>query len=146
MKFVDKLLSMIGDTARFIGDMIFKLIEFLAKPLSYLWYFLDGIFYFFYQLFLVVAQIIMIFVAILQFFGALVLGFFRTLKSFLVIDFNATPINMPSTSYLGVQEVLKVIDPMGLLSVVPMIATALIWFFFIKKILGLLGGDVVNRA
>lgn len=146
MRFVDRLLGFIGDSVRFIGDMIFKLIEFLAKPLSYLWYFLDGIFYFFYQLFQVVVQIIMIFVALFQFFGALVLGFFRTLKSFLVIDFNATPMNFPSTTYFGVQEVIKVIDPMGLLSIVPMIATSLVWFFFIKKILGLLGGDVVNRA
>jgi hypothetical protein len=142
MKFVDKLLSLIRDSAKFMGDMIYKLYEFLAKPLTYLYYFFDGVFYFFYQLWNVAIKSIMIFVALLQFFIALTMGFVRTIKGMLTVDFNATPINYPSTSYQGIQAVLDVVDPIGILDIVPLIILAVVWFLFVKKILGLLGGEI----
>jgi hypothetical protein len=146
MKFVDKLLSLIRDTSKFIGDMIYKLYEFLAKPLTYVYYFFDGVFYFFYQLWNIAVKAIMIFVALIQFFAALTMGFVRTIKGMLTVDFNSTPINYPSTSYQGIQAVLDVVDPIGILDIVPLIILAVVWFLFVKKILGLLGGEIQTRA
>lgn len=140
MKFVDKLLSSLMGGFNFIGDMIYKLITWISKPLTYLFYFLDGIFYFFYQLALIVWKVISIFVALIQFFVSIVAGFFRFIGAMLTIDFSKTPVNYPSASGRGISIVLEVIEPIGLLKVVPLILIAVTWFFFIKKIIGLIGG------
>jgi hypothetical protein len=145
MKFVDGLFGLISSGINYIGDMIAKLIEFIAKPLSYIFYYFDGVFYFLYQLFLIISKIIMIFVAILQFFASIVVGFMRSILSMLTIDFNATPINYPSSSYQGIQAVLDIFQPMGVLTVVPMIVLAIVWFYFAKRVIGLIGG-IINNA
>lgn len=146
MNFADKLFSMVSGSVSFIGSMFGKLFDFLAKPLSYLYYLLDAIFYFIYQLFNVVVKIIQIFIALLQFFGALVVGFVRTLGGMLTISFSKTPIHYPSESMKGIQTVINLVDPIGLLNVVPLIIIALTWFFFVKRVIGLLGGDIKADA
>jgi hypothetical protein len=140
MKFVDGLFSLLSKGINFLGDMIGKLIEFIAKPLSYVYFFFDGLFYFLYQLFSVIVKIIMIFVAMFQFFVAIVAGFIRTVLAMLTIDFNAKPTHYPSSSFQGIQAVLDVFQPMGILTVVPMIMLAVVWFFFAKRMIGLIGG------
>lgn len=140
MTFVDSLLTMLSKAFGFIGDMLYSIIQFLAKPLSYIYYFFDGVFYFLYQLFNVVVKVIMIFVALVQFFGSIVLGFLRTVMKMLTVDFSSTPIHYPDSSLQGITVVLDLVRPMGLLTVVPLIILALTWFYFIKKMIGLLGG------
>jgi hypothetical protein len=146
MKFVDKLLSFLGSGLRLVGDMLYKLIQFLAKPLSYLYYFLDGIFYFIFQVGLVIYKIISIFVALFQFFFAIVAGFLRFIGSMLWIDPTKTPIHYPSTSGRGLQVVVELLQPTGLMTVLPLICIALLWFFFVKKVIGLIGGEVRSDA
>lgn len=146
MIFVDSLLSMIAKGFNLVGDLIYQLFSFLAKPLTYLYYFLDGIFYFFYQLYLIVVKIIMIFVALLQFFGAIVVGFVRSITGMLSIDFDQTPVNYPDASYEGIQVVLDLVAPMGLMDIVPLILIAIVWAYFVKKYIGLLGGEIINNA
>jgi hypothetical protein len=146
LKFVDKLLSSLASGFNFIGDMLYNLVSFLAKPLSYLYFFFDGIFYFLYQLALIVWKIISIFIALLQFFVAIVAGFLRFITTILSPNFNLTPVNYPSTSLMGVNEVMKLLQPTGLLTVVPLICLAFLWVYFIKKMIGLLGGDIKTNA
>jgi hypothetical protein len=144
MTFVDSLLTLLQSGFGFIGDMIYQLVQFLAKPLSYVYSFFEGIFYALLKLFEVVVLIVKIFTAFIQFFGAIVAGFFRTLFSMLTIDFSQTPINYPSISYQGIQVVIDLVQPMGLLTVVPSICLALIWFFFVKQMIGLVGGGITS--
>lgn len=146
MTFVNALLSMLSKGFNFLGDMLARLIEFIAKPLSYVFYFFDGVFYFLFQLFNVVVKIIMIFVAMVQFFGAIVVGFVRTIMKMLSIDFNASPPNYPGGSYKGIQAVLDVFQPLGVLTVVPLIILAITWFLFVKQIIGLIGGGARSDA
>lgn len=146
MKFVDKLLGLLSNGVNFIGDMLYNLLSLVSKPLSYVYYFFDGVFYFIYQLFAVVVSIIKIFVALVQFFGALVIGFVRTIAGMLSINFSGTPINYPSKTADGMNAVMDVIDPIGLLNVVPLILIAVTWGYFVKKIIGLLGGEIRSDA
>ena|SRR5206468_5047888 len=140
MTFVDTLMTWLGQGFSFIGDMIYKLIQFIAKPLTYVYYFFEGVFYFLYVLFQIAAKIIMIFVALVQFFIAIVSGFMRTLLRMLTINYDDSAIHYPDSSYTGIQTVLDFVRPMGFLDVVPLIVLAMIWFYFIKKMIGLLGG------
>jgi hypothetical protein len=146
MNFVEKLLGLMSSGFDFVGDMLFSLISFIAKPLSYVFYFFDGVFYFLYQLYNIVVGVIKIFVALVQFFFAIVLGFMRTLREMLTIDFSQTPIHFPSKTMDGVQAVLDLVDPMGVLDIVPLILIAVTWGYFIKKIIGLLGGEIKADA
>lgn len=145
MKFVDMLLLLLTSGFNFIGDMLGELIKFLAKPLSYIYYFFDGVFYFLYQLFAVIVKVIMIFVALFQFFVAIVAGFMRTLLKMMTINYDATPVNYPSTSMQGIQAVIdEILEPMGVITIVPLILLAMIWFMFAYKIIGLFGGTKNN--
>lgn len=130
---------MLSSGFKFVGDMLYRFMTFLAKPLSYLYYFFDGVFYFFLQLFNIVVKIVMIFVALIQLFAALVVGFLRTVFSMLTIDFSAAP-HFPSKSGQGIAAVMDVIGGAGMLTVAPGIVLAVVWFIFIKQIIGLLGG------
>lgn len=145
MKFVDVLMSAIAGGMNMLGDMLNRLIQFLQKPFTYLFYFLDGIFYFVYQLFYVVVKIVTLFVALFQFFGALVVGFVRTLGSMLTVNFNA-PVNYPGGSRQGMDVVMDLLGKMGVMNVVPLVLLAVIWGFFVKKIIGLLGGEIKSDA
>jgi hypothetical protein len=145
MKFVDKLLGLLSSGFDVLGGLLNRLITFLQKPFTYLYYFLDGVFYFFYQLFMIVVKVVTLFVALVQFFGALVLGFMRSIGELLTVNFNA-PVTYPGASQEGINVVLDLFGKMGMMTVVPLILLAVLWGYFIKKIIGLLGGELRSDA
>lgn len=144
MKFVNVLTSGIASGFNFLGDMLAALIRLISKPLTFLLSLLESIFYLIYQLGYIVVKVIMIFVALLQFFGAIVIGFLRTVFAMLTINYGQTPLRYPDSSIIGLNTVLDVIRPMGLLTVVPGIVLAITWFIFIKRFIGLLGSRGVS--
>lgn len=143
MKFVDKLLTFLKTAIDNIIDALFAFIEFLAKPLSYLLAFLEGVFYFVMQVFEVAVSVVMIFVALFQFILALITGVFRTIGNWLTVNPSVNDVTFPSTTYQGFEVVIDLLQPTGLLTVVPMICLALLWFFFVIKIIGLFGGQIM---
>jgi len=140
MNFGNAIMQALAKGFNLLGDMFIKLIIFLSKPLSYIYYFFEGIFYFVFQLFNVVVKIVMVFGAIIQFFISIVAGFFRTIIKFLSFNYDSTPIIYPSDSYQGIKVVMDFVRPMGLLTVVPLIVLCMLWLFFVKKMIGLIGG------
>jgi phage-related protein len=138
MKFVDALLSLVSGGFNFLADLIYKLFSFLAKPLSYVYYFFEGVFYFLFQLFNIVVKVVMIFVGLFQLFIALVAGFVRTIMSMLTINYTAP--HYPSASGQGITAVTDILNASGMLTVVPYIVLAVIWMYFVKRMIGLLGG------
>lgn len=141
----NKFISFIGKLFKSLFDLIAgafnALLDFLEKPLALLYHLLDGIFYFFYQIFNVVVAIIKIFVASFQFIGSLILGVFRTIKMWLTI--NITPdTNFPSATHEGFKTVIDLVAPTGLLTIVPLVSIAFLWFYFVIKMIGLFGGEI----
>lgn len=143
MKFVDKLLELLKSGFQKIIDGLFAFIEFLAKPLAFLLALLEGIFYFITKLFEIVVQIIMIFVACFQFLFALFAGVFRTIANWLTVNPSAGDVSFPSVSNTGFGTAISILQPTGLLTVVPMVALAFVWFYFILKMIGLFGGQIM---
>ena len=142
MKFVEKLLQLIKDGFDYLIDFLYQIVLFLAEPLAYLMQFLEGIFYLFYKLFDIVVLIIMIFVAIFQFMVALTAGIFRTIKMWLTVNPDVNDVNLPNASYRGFEVLVDQLQPTGFMTVVPTIATAVVWFYFALKVIGLFGGQV----
>lgn len=143
MKFVDKLLGLLVDGFFKVIEAIYKFIQLIAKPLSYLLEFLVGIFYFIFKLFEVVVQIVMIFVALFQFLFALIAGLFRTAKSWLTVNPSAGDVSFPSMSNTGFGVVVDLLQPTGLMTVVPMVALAFLWLFFVIRVISLFGGTIM---
>jgi hypothetical protein len=143
---IDFLLNFLGDGFGLIAKSVSGLINLISRPLAYVLSFFEGIFYAIYQLFLIVGKVIMIFVALIQFFGALVAGFMRTIYSLLTIDFYKAPVHYPNVAMQGISAVLDQLRPTGLLTVVPLIILAIVWGLFIKKIVGLIGGEIKADA
>lgn len=152
MSFAEKIINGFNTFISFIGSLFKRLfdlisagfnslLDFLEKPLSLLYYFLDGIFYFFYQIFNIIVLIIKIFVASFQFVGSLILGIFRTIKMWLTVRVDGN-ISFPSSTHQGFATVIDILQPTGLLTVVPMVALAFLWFFFVIKMIGLFGGSI----
>lgn len=146
MTFVDTLMSFLQGGLDFLGGLFSKLWDFLSVPLGWLVALIDGIWYFLTVLFGIVVAVIKIFVALFQFLGALAIGFLKTIKLFLVPDFSRTPIHYPSTMSTGMAEVVKVLDPIGFLDVVPLVFLAIIWLIFVIRVFALLGGEVKSDA
>lgn len=146
MSFLDNIIDWFANIGGLIADGFGKLFEFLAKPFSFLLSLLEGIFYFFTVLFDIAVNVVMIFVALFQFVIAIITGLLRTLMEFLTPSINASNVNMPSNSSQGLGVVIDVIDPTGLLNIVPYIAIALVWMAFIFKILALFGGNIVAKG
>jgi hypothetical protein len=144
MKFVNVLFGWLGDLGEMIGNAFEGLFRFLEKPLSLLFSFFDGIFYFFTVVFDIVVKVIMVFVALFQFVFALIVGFLRTLQDLLTPSFKS--VNMPSDTQTGFNAVLDVVDPVGVLNIIPYIAIALVWSGFIYKLLALFGGTVTSKG
>ncbi|OPG94563.1 hypothetical protein B2I21_31815 [Chryseobacterium mucoviscidosis] len=145
MTFVDTLMRFLSGAFKVIADGIQTLLHFLAVPLGWLVALIEGIWYFLTKLVTVVIKVIDIFIALFQFLGSLALGFLRTIKALLFIDFSRTPVNYPSSTGTGMQLVVeKVLQPVGFLTVVPGVLLALIWILFIVRITGLLGGERDN--
>lgn len=134
MKFVDFVVGKIVEGFNALGKLIYNMFSFLAPVLGFLWELLQGIGYFIVQLALVVWAVIKLFTALLQFFGALVVGFFRTIFSFLTIDFNANPINYPSESMTGMSYVAQWLNVGGMLDVLPYVILAVVWLLFVVAV------------
>lgn len=143
MKFVDKLLGLLVDGFFKVISIIVLLIEIIAKPLSYLLEFLKGIFYFIFKLFEVVVQVVMIFVALFQFLFAIIAGLLRTARSWLTVNPSAGDVSFPSVSNTGFGVVVDLLQPTGIMTVVPMVALAFLWLFFIIRVIGLFGGTIM---
>lgn len=120
-----------------------KLFEFLGKSLGLLIEFLEGIFYFIAKLFEVVVKVVTLFVMLFQFVASLTGGVVRTLVFWMNPDFSAQEIQFPSDSHQGFMVVMDLVAPTGLLTIVPRIATALLWIAFVLKTLGMIGGQIM---
>jgi phage-related protein len=125
----------------FFSGLFSSLFDLLQKPLELLFHFLDGIFYFFAQLFTIVVLVVKIFVALFQYIGALIAGVFRQIRYFLSMNIQGD-INFPSESNSGFAVVFDILKGTGILSVVPIVATAFLWFFFVLKMISLFGGNI----
>lgn len=131
----------IGRLIEFIGRGFNVLLDFLAQPIMFLLTLLEGIFYFISVLFSVVVKIIQIFVALFQLFFSIVSGLISSFD----LDASFNPgdvgsINLPYYSSHGFQAVMDHLIGTGLMTVVPYALTALLYLFFARKVVGLLGG------
>lgn len=132
--------NLFGRLFTFLGNLFSELFDLLAKPLSYVLSFFDGVFYFITVLFNVAVKCIQIFVALFQFLGSIILGVLRTIRLWLTVSISPNT-KFPSASNQGFQTVIDLLMPTGLMTVVPMVAIAFLWFFFIVKIIGLVSGQ-----
>lgn len=146
MTFVNALLGFLQRFAFMIKDAFEKLIELILYPMGWLVWLFDGIWYFLYVLFSVVVKIIQIFVALFQYLGALIGGFLKAIKGLVSLSFNQTPINFPSESQRGFQLVLDVLQPVGFMTVVPLVLLAILWIYFVIRIMSLIGGGTNHNA
>ncbi|WP_263560726.1 hypothetical protein [Paenibacillus polymyxa] len=142
MTFIESLSWYITTFADLVADGFTKLFSYLSVPLGWLIWLIEGIWYFLTRLFDIVIAVLNIFGVLFQFFGALLVGFLKTIKGLLWIDFGQTPIHFPSTTSVGMKTVIDAISPTGLLTVVPLVMLAIVWLFFIYKVFALLGGEV----
>lgn len=142
MSFFDKVLQVLKNGFNNIIEFLYEIVLFLAKPLAYLVQFLEGIFYIFYKLYDIAVLVIMIFVSIFQFMVALTAGVFRTIKMWLTVNPDVSEVNLPNASYTGFEVLVEQLQPTGFMTVVPTIATAVVWFYFVLKMIGLFGGQV----
>ncbi|MGH1111521.1 hypothetical protein, partial [Bacillus paranthracis] len=102
--------------------------EFLAKPLGYLLDLLEGIVYFFASLFKIVVLIVKIFVALLQFFWAIATSVIKTLLMWIGVV-PSGKVYLPHEAQNGFQVVIDKVMPTGLMTTVPLVATAFLWLF-----------------
>ncbi|MEK3837935.1 hypothetical protein [Paenibacillus sp. FSL R7-0128] len=143
MTFVHSLLSFLSGAFNWLGDAFGKLFQLLSVPFGWLLWLFDGIWYFLFSLFKIVVAVLHIFVSLFQFLGAIILGFLRTIKGFLFIDFNQTPVHYPSSSFTGLKLVADFLQPIGFMTVFPMVLLAVLWLLFVLRVFALLGdGDV----
>lgn len=145
MNFIDTILDFFRGAFDNVIDAFEKIIDFLAVPLMYLLEFLAGIFYFVVKVFDVIVHIVMIFVACFQFLFSVIAGVFRTIFYWT----NVTPTSdvvFPDASSSGFATVMDILQPTGMLTVVPLVATAFVWFYFIYKIIALFGGQIIVKA
>lgn len=115
--------------------------EFLTKPLGYLLEFLEGIFYFFACLFKVVVLIVKIFTALLQFFWAVATSVIKTLLMWIGVV-PSGKVYLPHEAQNGFQVVIDKLMPTGIMTTVPLVATAFLWLFFGMKVFSLYGGSM----
>ncbi len=146
MNFAEKLFDLMKQGFDKVIDAFMILFSFLAKIFGYLIEFFKGIFYFIFKLFEVVVQIIQIFVAIFQFMFALAAGIFRTIKSWITVNPVADPSKFPLASDQGFAVIADLMSKVGLLTVVPGVLLALLWFYFILKMIGLFGGQKMGEG
>jgi len=145
MNFIEKIGSLIQKGFQFIIDAIFKLLQFIQKPFALLFELLKGIFYFIWKLFEIVLHVIQIFVALFQFIFSIFAGIFRTIRSWLTVSPSAGDVSFPSVSSQGFKVVTDLLQPTGLMTIVPIVATAFLWLYFVIKIIGLFGGQIMIR-
>lgn len=142
MKFVDKLFKLLSDGFNTLIHAFTTLFKWLGKIIGYLVEFFEGIFYFIWKIFEVAIAVVKIFVALFQFIFALGAGIFRTIKSWITVS-PQKDLSFPSVSMKGFSVVTDILQGTGILTVVPMVALAFLWFFFVLKMIGLFGGQIM---
>lgn len=141
---IDFLSSFFSSIFDFFGKFFEGLINILLVPLQLIVSFLEGVFYFIAKLFEVVVLIVRIFVALFQYIFALIAGIVRSIASWLTFSVKGN-ISFPSSSEIGFTTVIDILDGTGILTVVPVVATAFVWFYFVLKMIGLFGGQIQIR-
>lgn len=152
---LDKIIDGFNNIIDFLGSIFGKVFDFFAKffeglinillvPLQLIVSFLEGVFYFISKLFEVVVLIVKIFVALFQFIFALIAGIVRSITSWLTFSVKGN-ISFPSVSESGFSTVIDILDGTGILTVLPIVATAFVWFYFVIKMIGLFGGQIQIR-
>lgn len=152
---LDKIIDGFNNIIDFLGSIFGKVFDFFAKffeglinillvPLQLIVSFLEGVFYFISKLFEVVVLIVQIFVALFQFIFALIAGIVRSITSWLTFSVKGN-ISFPSVSESGFATVIDILDGTGILTVLPIVATAFVWFYFVIKMIGLFGGQIQIR-
>lgn len=152
---LDKIIDGFNNIIDFLGSIFGKVFDFFAKffeglinillvPLQLIVSFLEGVFYFISKLFEVVVLIVRIFVALFQFIFALIAGIVRSITSWLTFSVKGN-ISFPSVSESGFSTVIDILDGTGILTVLPIVATAFVWFYFVLKMIGLFGGQIQIR-
>ncbi|PGT07292.1 hypothetical protein COD05_16000 [Bacillus cereus] len=128
-----------------VGNGIVKGLEasldFFSKPMGYLLELLEGIVYFFACLFKVVVLIVKIFTALLQFFWAIATSVIKTLLMWIGVV-PSGKVYLPHEAQNGFQVVIDKVMPTGLMTTVPLVATAFLWLFFGMKVFSLYGGSM----
>ena len=139
MKFVDYILKFFSWLGSLIADGFNYLFEFLASLFQGFFAIIDFIFYFLVQALTVIFVTIKIFVALFQYLFVITRMFIKAISSFVIPHFQ--PYVMPSNSNAGLAAMLEFIEPTGILTIVPFALSCFCWFFFVKKVIGLFGGE-----
>lgn len=87
---------------------------------------------------MVVFTTIKIFIALFNYLFVITAMFVKSIASMILPHFESYV--LPETSNNGVAALLKFIEPVGLLTIVPFALSCFAWFFFVKKTIGLFGG------
>jgi hypothetical protein len=140
---VDSFADFLGDLTSQLGDMIStafdSTLDFLAKPLGFLFEFFDGVFYFITKLFDIVVMLLKIFVAFFQLFFVMGDSLVKNVTNLKNWSGTTAYTRFPNYTKTGFDEVLKVVDPMGYLGTIPMIASAIVTLFVFYRIISMLG-------
>ncbi|MCU5198097.1 hypothetical protein OCE52_25220 [Bacillus mobilis] len=137
----DAILKGLGKFGNAVVNGFKSTMDFLAKPLGYLLEFLEAIFYFFACLFNVLVLIIKIFTALFQFFWATATSVIKTLLMWIGVV-PSGKVYLPHEAQNGFQVVIDKLMPTGIMTTVPMVATAFLWLFFGMKVFSLYGGSM----
>lgn len=140
MKVFDYIFKFFSWLGSLIADGFNTLFSVLLSLFKGIFAVLDLIFYFLAQLVAVVFAVIKIFVALFQYLFAITSMFFKFIGSFLVPHFEKYPL-VGYESNNGFNVILELLRPTGALDVLPFALTCLLWFFFVKKVIGLFGGN-----
>lgn len=139
MKFVDSVLMFFSWLGSLISDGFNYLFEFLASLFQGFFAIIDFIFYFLVQALTVIFVTIKIFIALFQYLFVITGMFIKAISSFVIPHFE--PYVMPSNSNEGLSAMMEFIEPTGILTIVPFALSCFCWFFFVKKVIGLFGGE-----
>lgn len=141
---IDKIIDGFSKIGEWLSKFFSGLFDILVFPFKLIVSLIDGIFYFITVLFDIVVIVIKIFVSLFQYIFALISGLFRSISSWLTFSVKGN-ISFPSSSGEGFNTVIDILGGTGILTVVPIVATAFVWFYFILKIVGLIGGHINVR-
>lgn len=139
MKFVDYILKFFSWLGSLIADGFNYLFEFLASLFQGFFAIIDFIFYFLVQALTVIFVTIKIFIALFQYLFVITGMFIKAISSFVIPHFE--PYVMPSNSGEGLSAMMEFIEPTGILTIVPFALSCFCWFLFVKKVIGLFGGE-----
>jgi hypothetical protein len=140
---VDSFADFLGDLTSQLADMLATafdgIADFLAKPLGFLFEFLDGVFYFIIKLYDIAVILLKIFAAFFQLFFVMGDSLVSNVTNFKNWSGTTAYTRFPNYTKTGFDEVLKVIDPMGYLGVIPLIASAIITLFVFYRVIAMIG-------